>query len=179
MRVPFPAVLIAAALLTGCGDKGEPVMPEVGANLAAPVDAGVVQPSAEETAKLLASLPAPYNTANLANGQRQSALCRACHTFTEGGPDLTGPNLHGVFQRKSGAKPGFAYSEVIKNAAFAWDAEHLDQWLANPQTYMPGTKMTFLGLKKPEDRRDLIAFLKVQTGYDPSKEAPAAAPAAK
>ena len=168
------AVLVAA-LLSGCGQKEEPVMPEVGENVAAPADTGVVAPSAEDTARLLASLPPPYNTADLANGQRQSALCRACHTFTEGGPDLTGPNLHGVFGRKIGTKPGFAYSEPAKAAGFVWDAEHLDQWLANPQTFMPGTKMTFLGIKAPKDRDDLIAYLKVQTGYTP----PAAAPAPK
>ncbi len=130
-------------------------------------DVGLVQPTADATAKLLASLPPPYNTADLLNGQRQSALCRSCHTFTEGGPDLTGPNLHGVFGRVAGTKPGFEYSAGVKAAGFKWDAAKLDQWLSDPKGFMPGTKMTFLGLKNPQDRTDLIAFLKVQTGYEP------------
>ena len=178
MRIFFFATLrVAALVMTGGGEKEEPVMPEVGDSVAAPVDLGVVQPSAEDTARLLTSLPAPYNTADLVNGQRQSALCRACHTFTEGGPDLTGPNLHGVFGRRIGTKAGFAYSEPAKQATFAWDAAHLEQWLANPQTFMPGTKMTFLGIKEPKDRNDLIAYLKVQTGYSlPAAVAPVKAP---
>lgn len=135
----------------------------------APADApAAAAPTDADKAAALAALPAPYNTGDLANGQSKFALCRSCHTITDGGPDLTGPNLHGVFGRKVGSRPGYAYSEVVKASSFTWDAEHLDKWLADPRGFMPGTKMTFPGLKDPKDRIDLIAYLKVETGYKPA-----------
>lgn len=121
----------------------------------------------EQKQAALASLPAPYNTADLKNGEAKFALCRSCHTVVSGGPNLTGPNLYGVFGRHAGSKEGFAYSDALKAAGFAWDAPHLDAWLADPRGYMPGTKMTFPGLKDEKDRIDLIAFLKIESGYKP------------
>lgn len=128
----------------------------------------VAAPTDADKAAALAALPAPYNTGDLSNGQSKFAFCRSCHTATEGGPDLTGPNLYGVFGRKAGSKPGYTYSEAVKNAGFTWDAEHLDKWLADPRGFMPGTKMTFAGIHDPKDRIDLIAYLKVETGYKPA-----------
>ena len=55
----------------------------------------------------------------------------------------------------------------MKAAGFVWDAEHLDQWLAKPREFLPGTKMSFAGVKNEKDRVDLIAYLKVETGYQP------------
>jgi cytochrome c len=63
----------------------------------------------------------------------------------------------------------YKYSPVVAAAGFDWDAEHLDKWLDNPRGFMPGTKMTFAGLHDPKDRIDLIAYLKVETGYKPPK----------
>jgi len=134
----------------------------------APAPAAAVGPSDAEKAALLATLPAPYNGGDLANGQRKFALCRSCHTVAEGGPALTGPNLYGVFGRQAGAIADFAYSPAVKAAGFVWDGEHLDKWLADPRGFMPGTKMSFAGLKDPKDRIDLIAYLKVETGYKPA-----------
>jgi len=132
-----------------------------------PADAPAAATDADKAAAL-AALPAPYNTGDLSNGQSKFALCRSCHTIAEGGPDLTGPNLYGVFGRKAGSKPGYAYSDAVKAAGFTWDAEHLDKWLASPREFLPGTKMTFAGLHDPKDRVDLIAYLKVETGYKPA-----------
>lgn len=152
------SVVGACALLAGCGQGGEKAA-EAAAAPAAP------EPTDAEKQALLAALPAPYNTADLANGKQKFAMCRSCHTIVPGGANMTGPNLHGVFGRKAGAVENYKYSDVVKNAGFVWDADHLDKWLAEPRTFLPGTKMSFAGLKNPKDRVDLIAFLKVETGY--------------
>ncbi|MFN3584379.1 c-type cytochrome [Phenylobacterium sp.] len=156
---------IAAVSLAACGKSqtSEPAQetPAATAEQAAPA------PTDEEKQKILASLPAPYNAADLANGEAKFALCRSCHTITPGGANMTGPNLHGVFGREAGKVEGFKYSEAVEKADIVWDANHLDQWLAKPQTYLPGTKMSFAGLKDEKDRRDLIAFLMVETGHKP------------
>ena len=125
------------------------------------------QPTPAEKAALLAALPAPYNSADLDNGRRVFARCRSCHTLTEGGPNMTGPNLYGVFGREAGGHPDYNYSAVVKAADFTWNAERLDHWLENPRTYLKGTKMSFAGIPDATDRRDVIAFLKVETGYTP------------
>ncbi len=156
------AVVGAVALLASCGDKQE-AAPAAEQKAAAPAPA----PTEAEKQALLASLPAPYNTADLENGRKKFALCRSCHTLPEGGPNMTGPNLHGVFGRQIGTGADYKYSDAAKNAGFIWDAGKLDAWLAAPKTFLPGNKMAFMGVKDPKDRADLIAYLKVETGYEP------------
>lgn len=155
------SVLGACALITACGPKTEGAASTETAAPAAP------EMTPEQKAAVLASLPTPYNTADIENGKRKFGMCKSCHTIVPGGANMTGPNLHGVFGRKAGAVADYAYSDVVKNAGFVWDAEHLDKWLAEPRTFMPGTKMSFAGLKEAKDRVDLIAYLKVETGYKP------------
>ena len=160
------ALILAAAVsafgLAGCG---KPATTDSGA--AAPPVAAAPEPTDAEKQALLASLPAPYNTGDLANGKRVFAVCKSCHTIAQGGSNMTGPNLYGVFGRKIGSAEGFNYSEAVKSATFSWDAEHLDQWLTNPRTFLTGTKMSFAGVKDEKDRVDVIAYLKVETGYKP------------
>jgi len=146
---------VAALILTGCG-------PDVTSDAKTPERP---TPSADQKAALLAALPAPYNQANLENGRAVFARCRSCHTVTEGGPNMTGPNLYGVFGRPAGSLPKYNYSTAVKEAGFTWDADHLDHWLENPRTFLRGTKMSFPGLPDATDRRDVIAWLKVETDY--------------
>ncbi|RZJ39909.1 MAG: cytochrome c family protein [Brevundimonas sp.] len=163
---PTLAVLSLLAL-SACGEPGP----------AAPAKSVRPPMTPEQKAVLLAALPAPYDQGNLENGRRVFARCRSCHTVTEGGPNMTGPNLYGVFGRQAGTAPNYTYSAAVKNAGFAWDAEHLDHWLENPHTFLRGTKMSFAGLPEAADRRDVIAWLKVETGYAPpvTQAAPAEA----
>ena len=156
------SVLIALAgfSLASCGQGGG----DGDAAASAPPRAG---PTAAEKAALLASLPAPYDQADLDNGRRVFARCRSCHTLTNGGPNMTGPNLYGVFGREAGGHPDYNYSAAVKQAYFTWNAERLDHWLENPRTFLKGTKMSFAGIPDATDRRDVIAFLKVETGYAP------------
>jgi cytochrome c len=156
-------VAVVCLFLSGCSKPKETTADSVTASAVAP------PPTDAEKQALLASLPAPYNTGDLLNGQSTFARCRSCHTITEGGPNMIGPNLYGVFGRKAGSLPGYTYSPVVAAAGFDWGAEHLDKWLDSPRGFMPGTKMTFAGLHDPKDRVDLIAYLKVETGYKPPK----------
>jgi cytochrome c len=116
---------------------------------------------------MLASLPAPYNSGDLLNGKAKFASCRSCHTIKEGGSNGVGPNLYGMFGRHVAYAKGYKYSAALKEQDFIWDAEKLDQWLTKPKEFIPGTKMTFKGLPEQKDRIDLIAYLKVSTGYRP------------
>ena len=152
-------IALAGLGLASCGQGGD--------SKSAAAAPSRPEPTPAEKAALLAALPAPYNAADLDNGRRVFARCRSCHTITEGGPNMTGPNLYGVFGREAGGHPDYNYSAVVKAADFTWNAERLDHWLENPRTYLKGTKMSFAGIPDPEDRRDVIAFLKVETGYAP------------
>ncbi len=165
-----PLAAAPILMLAACGNGGADTS---SAPAAAPAKPARVLSDVEK-ATLLASLPAPYNEGDLENGRRAFARCRSCHTIGEGGPDMAGPNLYGVFGRKAGERPRYSYSNAMRTADFTWDAEKLDHWLQNPRTFLPGNKMTFPGLPDDKDRRDVIAFLKVETGYQAE---PAPAPA--
>ena len=164
-----PALIaITALVLTGCG-QGQAPARDANAPASPPSAPAPPAPTPAEKAALLAALPAAYNAADLENGRRAFARCRSCHTISEGGPNMTGPNLHSVFGRQAGTQPGFNYSDAMKAADFVWDGEKLNAWLESPRTFLKGNKMSFAGIPDPTDRRDLIAFLMVETGYSPPK----------
>jgi len=81
----------------------------------------------------------------------------------EGGRHKVGPNLWDVYGAKAGSKEGFAYSKAMKAANIVWDNETMDGYLKRPSAFMPGNKMTFIGLKKQEDRDAVQAFIRSKT----------------
>jgi cytochrome c len=100
-----------------------------------------------------------FAAADFKRGQLLSLACAACHSFGAGEKTIIGPNLHGVFGRPAGAVEGFDYSPGLKSSGLVWTPRALDAWLADPASFVAGTKMTFTGYRSPEDRRDLIAYL--------------------
>jgi len=121
-------------------------------------------------------------SADVAKGEAVFAKCGSCHTITQGGANGIGPNLYAVLGEGIAAgRGGFAFSDALKTAGAAkggkWSFEAMDEWLTSPKAFAPGTKMTFAGLTKPEDRANLLAYLNAQGSNLPLPAAPAAAPA--
>ena len=136
-----------------------------GAAAEAPIDWGTVLPTADVKA-----------------GEAVFAKCKSCHTIEAGGANGTGPNLHGILGKKSGQHAGFAYSPVMieHGTHGVWTFQETSEFLKAPQKHLPGTKMTFVGLKKAEDRINLLAYLNTQGSNLPfpaPNPAAAAAPA--
>lgn len=131
----------------------------------------------EDSGPPLATLLA---TADVAKGEAVFAKCVSCHTINAGGANGIGPNLHGIMGVAIGKHiPGFAYSEALKSHGGNWTWENMDAWLKSPKAFASGTKMTFAGLGKAEDRAALMLYLNSQGSNLPLPAAPApeAAPA--
>lgn len=99
----------------------------------------------------------------LAKGRKLFARCKACHTLEEGGRQRVGPNLWNMFGQKAGYMEGFAYSKAMMASELTWTDETVSAYIENPRKFMPGNRMSFAGLRKPEDRAALIAYLRQQT----------------
>ena len=96
-------------------------------------------------------------------GAQVAAKCKACHTFEQGAPNRTGPNMWGIYDGPFMHKNDFSYSAAFaakKAEITKWDETHLHAFLENPKSYIPGTKMSFNGIKNPAERADLIAWMK-------------------
>ncbi|WP_343038611.1 cytochrome c family protein [Roseovarius faecimaris] len=137
----------------------------------------------DEAAEEGPDLATLYAAADEASGAKVFGKCKACHKL-EKGENATGPYLYGVVGRDVGTADGFAYSGAMQAVAQVWGVEELNAFLENPKGFAPGTKMAFSGLKKAEDRADVILYLdlldgdRVELASAPAEEA-AAEPAAE
>lgn len=98
--------------------------------------------------------------ADVEKGKSLSKACASCHSFDKGGPVKTGPSLWGVVGRGKGSSAGFAYSAGMTAKGGNWNYAELNKFLWKPKKYISDTKMNFVGLKKPEDRAAMIAWLR-------------------
>lgn len=114
--------------------------------------------------------------ADPAAGEKVFARCAQCHTREQGGANKIGPNLWDIVGAKHAHRDDFAYSSAMKAFPGTWDYETLFRYLENPKAVVPGTKMAFAGLRKPEERANLLAFMR--TWSDSPKPFPAPKPGA-
>ncbi|MDP9128092.1 MAG: cytochrome c family protein [Pseudomonadota bacterium] len=97
--------------------------------------------------------------ADIDAGQKTARVCGTCHSFGKGEAAKMGPNLYGIIGAKHGHMDGFNYSDAMKAMAGNWDFDELNEFLFNPRAHVPGTKMTFAGIKNDQDRANVIAWL--------------------
>ncbi len=124
--------------------------------VAAAALAGFAIPAVAQVAPAYASLKG-----DAAHGEKIFIQCKTCHV-AEKGVNRIGPSLYGVVGRHASIAPGYTYSAANKKSGLTWTAETLYKYLEAPQKLVPGTKMAFAGLKKPQDRADVIAYLKTK-----------------
>jgi cytochrome c len=143
---------------------------------------GVEAEAGGEAAAAVVPIATLLATADPAKGEEVFKKCAACHTVASGGANGIGPNLWAtVGEGVAQGKGGFAFSDALKSKSGGkWDFESLNAWLTSPRAFAPGTKMTFAGLSKPEDRANVIVYLNKEGSNLPLPAAPApgAAPAA-
>jgi cytochrome c len=110
-----------------------------------------------------ASAP-PADASLVATGSKLFQLnCAECHTLSEDGEQVAGPNLWKLVGSKAGTKPDFPYSDALKSSTIVWTPQTLDKWLTSPSALVPDNMMGFVGMPKMEDRQAVIAFLQKRT----------------
>lgn len=180
--VVLTSVAALSLALAACGGGGEKKEAETATETPA-AEAPAAAPAAEApaTPPADAAAPAPAADAGAAagaaaggatlqlagltgdptRGQKLFAQCRTCHVV-EPGVNRVGPSLHGIVGRKAGTVPNYQYSAANKNSGITWTEDQLFPYLENPRKFMPGTKMSYAGMRDPQQRADLIAYLKTQ-----------------
>ena len=113
---------------------------------------------------VVATAPCRAADADPHHGAQIYQRCLACHSLEY---NRSGPKHCGLFGRQAGTLPGYAYSKAMKASGFTWNELSLDRFLENPLKTLPGTKMAYAGVKDPQERADLIAYLRHATG-DPA-----------
>jgi cytochrome c len=128
----------------------------VAAGTAAPPNAPAAPP-----APSLAPIGPLLAKADAAKGQGLTKVCQVCHSFDKGGSDKIGPNLWNVVGEPIGqGRGGFSFSDALeKHKGEKWDPDNLNNWLDNPQSFAPGTKMSFAGFPDAQNRADVIKYL--------------------
>jgi cytochrome c len=150
--------LVLLSLNIAAGALFAPHVPaKPGFEIAVPDQPGAAAAAKPEPAEPIAVRLA---SADVKRGETAAKQCASCHTFEKGGPNRVGPNLYGIVNRAKAAVAGFNYSAAMKAKGGEWTYENLDQFLAAPKAYVPGTSMSYAGLARGGQRADLIAYLR-------------------
>ena len=158
------AILVTALAVFGLKELSGAIyhseMPEKPGYAIEVAEAGTGGEAQAATGAAAVSLGTLLASADATKGAAGAKACAACHDFTKGGPNKTGPNLFGVVDRAIASHEGFSYSDGMKaRSADKWTYENLNAFVANPKAAAPGTKMGFAGVKKDQARADIIAYL--------------------
>jgi cytochrome c2 len=138
-------ILLSAFALVACGSGGD----DAGG------DASAATPSAAAT-----------TMTSMERGAILYKRCRACHTLGQDERNRVGPNLWGIFGQTAGAREDFNYSAAMASSGIVWNEETISAYLEAPNTYIPGNRMSFAGLRKEGDRSAVIEYLRANTGAD-------------
>jgi cytochrome c len=165
------AVLTAGIIASGAGVFSRIIYhPDIPEGRAYPIDMAAVEQAGEgaaqeqeETAEISQLLAA----ADAGAGETVAKKCAACHTFGQGEPNKIGPNLYGVLGRDIASLPDFSYSDALSEKEGSWDYQTVSDFVHDPRGWAPGTKMTFAGLSKAQDRADLLAYLRTLSDNPP------------
>jgi len=139
-----------------------PIRIEKPAYLPPGAEEGAAAPAAASAAAPAGPEPiGPYlEKADAKHGEQVAKVCLQCHTFAKGEPNKIGPNLFGIMEENIATAPGYTFSSaLLADKDKKWDSDELNVWLYKPQDFAHGTKMTFAGLPKAQDRADVIAYL--------------------
>ncbi len=153
MRSHLKAISLAltAAWLVSCGNSADSA-PEVKTQLS----------SSGQTAQVIPAA-AKAELTPMERGAKLFKRCKACHTLEDGGRNKVGPNLWDIWGNKAASREGFAYSKALIAADITWNDETFDAYIKKPNAFVPGTRMSFVGIKKDQDRADLLLYLKAET----------------
>lgn len=166
------ALIVAIVVIAGISWLGDTLVPQK----EVPV-AQIELASSDKKDIQVKPLPQLLAEADVEKGTRTAKQCLTCHTFGEGQAAKVGPNLYDVLGRAKASLSGFAYSDAMKEKGGAWTYDDLDVFLTSPKGFVPKTKMAFVGLRKPEDRANVIAYLHSLNPKAPPLPAVEAAPA--
>ncbi len=165
LRLAAGTALIALAACGGADKKTETATVNTATVETAPAAVEATAPAAEPAAAPMAAAPAAVTLASLTGdpvkGEKVFGQCKTCHV-AEKSVNRVGPSLWGVVGRHSGSIEGFKYSPANKNSGLVWTPDQLFVYLESPQKVVKGTYMAFAGLKNPQDRADVIAYLKTK-----------------
>lgn len=169
-KLPIIAAITAPLFLFACGEE---TATDQTTEMAAPQPEAPMEPATPSQTEApanpieTAQTPTDAQAADLKRGARQFLKCRSCHTLGEGEKHKTGPNLWGIFGAQTAARADFKYSTAFNSLNQTWTDENMDLFLKRPSKFVSGTIMSFAGLPKEKDRRDLIAYLKQETSPSP------------
>ena len=152
------AVHIASQAIYYAPPPAKPAYVVPGVQAKAETPAPTPAPAAEPVPDFATAIPMADAMAGASIAER----CGACHDWTKDGPNKIGPNLYGVVARPKASHPGFDYSAPLKAKGGDWNYADLFNFLRQPAAFAPGTKMSFAGLPRVQDRLNVIAFLRMQ-----------------
>lgn len=160
-KMAFAVILAGITAMVGGFIARGTVSPEPLTENVYVVDLGEDAAPAEETVvDEVPPIAVRLASADAAAGQGQSRACAACHSFDQGGPNRVGPNLWDIVNRPLASVEGFNYSSALEEKGGQWTYEALEGFLAAPRDWAPGTSMSYAGLRSPENRADLIAWMR-------------------